>query len=62
MTDPLLEMNGLPAFSRITPDLVEPAVDHLLNLNRQEIQKPWMNSRNTPGKTWWSPWSFLMTD
>ena len=39
MTNPLVEMNGLPAFSRITPDLVEPAVDHLLNLNRLEILK-----------------------
>ncbi|MEN8180213.1 MAG: oligopeptidase A [Pseudomonadota bacterium] len=39
MTNPLLEMEGLPQFSKITPDQVEPAVDHLLQHNRQQIQR-----------------------
>ena len=30
MSNPLLEQTGLPAFSRITPEHVEPAIDHLL--------------------------------
>ncbi|MEN8167024.1 MAG: oligopeptidase A [Pseudomonadota bacterium] len=39
MINPLLEMNGLPPFSKITPDQVEPAIDCLLKQNRQEIQR-----------------------
>ena len=39
MNNPLLEMTGLPAFSRISPDLVEPAIDILLEHNRTEIQR-----------------------
>lgn len=39
MTNPLLEMNGLPQFSKITPDLIEPAMDQLLQSNRQEVEK-----------------------
>ena len=39
MPNPLLEMNGLPPFSKITPDQVEPAIDYLLKHNRQEIQR-----------------------
>ncbi len=34
MNNPLLDMPGLPAFSRITPELVEPAIDQLLQENR----------------------------
>ena len=30
MSNPLLEMNGLPPFSQIKPEHVEPAVDQLL--------------------------------
>jgi len=37
MTNPLLEQTGLPAFSQIHPDHVEPAVDHLLAENRRRI-------------------------
>jgi len=51
MTNPLLHTEGLPAFSRITPAHVEPAVDYLLAENRRRIrelleslQKPtWLN-------------------
>jgi len=39
MSNPLLEMTGLPPFSRITPDLVEPAIDNLLQHNRTQIQR-----------------------
>jgi len=37
MDNPLLEMNGLPPFSRILPEQVEPAVDHLLTVCRERI-------------------------
>ena len=39
MTNPLLEMQGLPVFSRITPDVIEPAIDELLAQNRRVIQR-----------------------
>ncbi|MES9828472.1 MAG: oligopeptidase A [Candidatus Thiodiazotropha sp.] len=35
----LINMQGLPAFSAITPDMVEPAMDQLLRENRQTIQQ-----------------------
>ncbi|MCG7980005.1 MAG: oligopeptidase A [Candidatus Thiodiazotropha endolucinida] len=35
----LINMQGLPAFSSITPDVVEPAMDQLLQENRQTIQQ-----------------------
>ncbi|RLJ19211.1 oligopeptidase A [bacterium endosymbiont of Escarpia laminata] len=38
MNNPLLEMDGLPAFSRIKPDHVESALDHLLSHNREQIE------------------------
>ncbi len=34
MNNPLLDMPGLPAFSKITPETVEPAIDQLLQENR----------------------------
>ena len=39
MTNPLLEMEGLPQFSKISPDQVESAIDQLLQRNRQETQR-----------------------
>ncbi|MCU7842403.1 MAG: oligopeptidase A [Candidatus Thiodiazotropha sp. (ex Monitilora ramsayi)] len=39
MTNQLLEMEGLPPFSKITPEMVEPAIDALLAENRHEIQR-----------------------
>ena len=39
MNNPLLEMEKLPAFSQITPEIIEPAIDQLLTENRQAIQR-----------------------
>jgi oligopeptidase A len=39
MKNPLLEMEGLPAFSKITPDMIEPAIDQLLSENRELIKR-----------------------
>jgi len=39
MTNPLLEQDGLPAFSEIKPEHVEPAIDVVLAENRAEIQR-----------------------
>ncbi|MEW8507390.1 MAG: oligopeptidase A [Candidatus Thiodiazotropha sp.] len=36
--NPLIDMQGLPPFSSITPDMVEPAIDRLLEENRNHIQ------------------------
>ncbi|MEW8270803.1 MAG: oligopeptidase A, partial [Candidatus Thiodiazotropha taylori] len=38
MTNPLLDMTGLPPFSRIEPPMVEPAIDALLQANRQTME------------------------
>jgi oligopeptidase A len=38
-TNPLLDFDGLPPFSRIRPEQVEPAIDHLLAANRQGVEK-----------------------
>ncbi len=37
MTNPLLEQDGLPAFSQIKPEHVEPAIDQLLADNRKHM-------------------------
>ncbi|MCU7915813.1 MAG: oligopeptidase A [Candidatus Thiodiazotropha sp. (ex Gloverina cf. vestifex)] len=39
MTNHLLEMDGLPAFSAITPEMIEPAIDQLLKENRAEVKR-----------------------
>ncbi len=39
MTNPLLEQTGLPLFSKIKPEHVEPAIDHLLTENRRRIKE-----------------------
>jgi len=39
MSNPLLEMTGLPPFSCIKPDHVEPAIDTLLQQNRDLLQR-----------------------
>ena len=73
MSNPLLEQTGLPAFSRITPEHVEPAIDHLLAANRQRIDQllttvkdPDWSSLVEPIEEWdeqlnraWSPVSHL---
>ena len=73
MTNPLLEQNRLPAFSRILPEHVEPAIDELLADNRRRIaqlldglqQADW-SSLVEPIEEWedrleraWSPVSHL---
>ncbi len=37
MSNPLLEARELPAFSRITPDVVQPAIERLIDDNRKAI-------------------------
>jgi oligopeptidase A len=49
MTNALLEMPGLPAFSQITPEMVEPAIDSLLLQNRQTMEQL---LSTTPKPTW----------
>jgi len=39
MDNPLLAMTGLPPFSAIAPEHVEPALDHLLAENRAQLQQ-----------------------
>ena len=38
MTNPLLELTGLPPFSRIRPEHVEPAIDQLLADAREQVE------------------------
>ena len=49
MSNPLLEQTGLPAFSAIKPDHVEPAIDNLLAENRSRIAEL---IANTPDPDW----------
>ncbi len=39
MSNPLVGLKGLPPFSRITPDVIEPAIDTLLQQNREQLQQ-----------------------
>ena len=39
MENPLLSMTGLPPFSKIKPDQVEPAIDALIASNRQLVER-----------------------
>ncbi len=39
MSNPLLEMTALPPFAHIKPEHVEPAIDTLLQQNREKLQK-----------------------
>ena len=49
MPNPLLEQTGLPAFSKIRPEHVEPAIDALLAENRRRIAEL---IDNTPAPDW----------
>ena len=51
MTNPLLDMQALPAFSKIKPEHVEPAIDELLAENRKAIAQI-LEQNDTP--TWHS--------
>ena len=73
MSNPLLEQTGLPAFSRIRPEHIEPAIDHLLADNRRHIanlldtvQRPTWQNLVEPIEEWedrlgrvWSPVSHM---
>ena len=73
MDNPLLEQAGLPAFSKIRPEHVEPAIDVLLAENRQRIgelletvNQPTWHSLIEPIEEWedrlgrvWSPVSHM---
>ncbi|MCB1799920.1 MAG: oligopeptidase A, partial [Gammaproteobacteria bacterium] len=73
MSNPLLEQTGLPTFSRIMPEHIEPAIDHLLAENRHRIgelldtaQSPDWDSVVEPIEEWedrlgriWSPVSHM---
>ncbi|WP_455221447.1 oligopeptidase A [Kaarinaea lacus] len=39
MSNPLLEFNGLPPFSQILPEHVEPAIEQLLSESKQQIEE-----------------------
>ena len=73
MTNPLLEQTGLPVFSSIRPEHVEPAIDQLLADNRRRIaelldtvKQPSWNNLVEPIEEWedrlervWSPVSHM---
>ncbi len=46
MSNPLLELDRLPAFSQIKPAHIEPAIDELLQINRKEIATLLTNEGN----------------
>ena len=50
MTKPLLNQSGLPAFTQILPAHVEPAIYHLLSVNRERIS----NLLESIGEPTWS--------
>jgi oligopeptidase A len=37
LTNPLLEPGALPAFSKIMPQLIQPAIEYLISQNRSAI-------------------------
>ncbi|MDX5332606.1 MAG: oligopeptidase A [Gammaproteobacteria bacterium] len=51
MSNPLLEMQGLPPFSRIRPEHVEPAIDHQLAGNRALLERL-LEAGKATGYTW----------
>ncbi len=73
MTNPLLEQTGLPAFSRIRAEHVEPAIDQLLAENRrriagllEQVERPDWRNLIEPIEEWedrleraWSPVSHM---
>ena len=52
MSNPLLTFTGLPPFSQIKPEHVEPAIDELLHNNRKLIHKL-LESMTEPDKISW---------
>lgn len=39
MSNPLLEMTGLPPFQKIKPEHIEPAIDQLIASNRHLVER-----------------------
>ncbi|MEE8127824.1 MAG: hypothetical protein V3T45_04670, partial [Nitrospinaceae bacterium] len=39
MNNPLLENAGLPAFSQITPDIIQSAIEVIIADNRQQVDR-----------------------
>ncbi len=37
MTNPLLNTGQLPAFSKITPGVIQPAIERIIDDNRREV-------------------------
>ncbi|HEX7028176.1 MAG TPA: oligopeptidase A [Gammaproteobacteria bacterium] len=58
MTNPLLEDRRLPAFSKIRPGDIEPAIDALLKENRERIAQLLVE---TQAPDWQPGWESLMT-
>lgn len=52
MSNPLLSFKGLPPFSQIKPEHVEPAIDELLSNNRKLIQDL-LKSVSEPNQITW---------
>ena len=73
MHNPLLDQKGLPAFSLIRPEHIEPSIDHLLTENRRHVaelldavSQPTWNNLVEPIEVWedrlervWSPVSHM---
>ena len=59
MTNPLLDQNGLPPFSRIKPEHVKPAIETLLSESRQLVEHCCSSTASTAGiilSSRWMPW------
>jgi oligopeptidase A len=52
MSNPLLTFTGLPPFSKIKPEYVEPAIDELLSRNRKLIHDLLAQHQDPNGITW----------
>jgi len=55
MSNPLLEFRGLPPFSRILPEHVEPAIEQLLNESKQQIEKLVTHTRDASWENFVEP-------
>ena len=55
MTNPLLEFQGLPPFSNILPEHIEPAIDKLLHESKQQIDDLVDNCTNVSWETFIQP-------
>ena len=49
MSNPLLHIEGLPPFSQIKPEHIQPAIQELIEENRQAIEQV-LNNRTLLGK------------